>query len=105
MWFYRCLRPLLLTAGVLSSSASMAQSPEGSNLVEVVRQRMATMSPEEKQQLREQVKAQWQQLPPAEKASAQQKVQSLQSLPPDERQKLRNDLLQILNNSRAPASP
>ena len=105
MWFYRCLRPLLLITAALSSSASMAQSPERGNLVDVVRQHMATMSPEEKQQLREQVKAQWQALPAAEKASAQQKMQSLQSLPPDERQKLRNDLLQVLNSGRTPASP
>ncbi len=102
MSFPRFIRPWLLAAGALLGAACYGQTVERGNLPEGLRERLATMSPEEKQQLREQVKAQWQQMSPAERASLREKVQALQNLSPEDRQKLRKDLLQAIDAGRSP---
>lgn len=95
-------RYVLMATGVFLAGSALSQTTDRDALAATLRERLANMSPEEKQKLREQVRSQWQQLSPADQASLQQKLSELQNMSPAERQKLRSDLQQAFSEGRLP---
>lgn len=94
-FFFMSLRPLLFLLMLAASSSSWAFPPEGGE-----RDERPRFSPEQRRQMREQMREHWLSLTPEEREAHRARREAFHRLSPEERDRLREDMRFLKDDKR-----